>query len=642
MPGQMVARCRQSPSPQSVGLSPACKRQKTSSGTPIRTRIDFGTPTRTGGANESSLLPAVKSRKALFDTPVTSKENRGTRLNSSPLLHRSNVNPFCSINDLSKEEDLTFASSFLTLASGGTTPERLQSPMDLDLSQLDSRRKGNSNLFSACESPVTPHTTARKARHVHESSLTGNVEEEALSPTDLCHQLKRTCSLSSELMSNTELIDEDEEEEKGRPFIRSHASASPLPSGTSPVPASAAKLCRSVIRPSGSTRKRSSRSRFRDEFEEHGVLGGGTFGTVYKCKNRLDGCMYAVKVTKQQFRGKADRERVLKEVFALSAICNEEDNPHIVRYFSAFIEDGRLYIQTELCDNSLEYMIQAQTFPNGLEATAKTLARHVLEGLRSLHQHNVVHLDIKPANIFVKNGVFKIGDLGHACLARMSTEPENKLVCGDQQKQFHFKQDAFLPSPPSVERDRKESPSVLSLGSTDNHATESFAEHIEEGDSRYVACEILAEDYNNLAKGDIFSLGASLYEMCLGKGCELPANGPKWHDIRNGVLESDSLSKLTPAMQDLIKLMLLKDPVARPSAEALLKSGGPEGVLRSEWEARLERERAAAEEYRKELLRIKTAQEESHHMRLTAAPPSAAEGDQPLDTRYRMRRSNTL
>eukprot|EP00511_Aplanochytrium_stocchinoi_P004448 CAMPEP_0204834242 /NCGR_PEP_ID=MMETSP1346-20131115/19238_1 /ASSEMBLY_ACC=CAM_ASM_000771 /TAXON_ID=215587 /ORGANISM="Aplanochytrium stocchinoi, Strain GSBS06" /LENGTH=292 /DNA_ID=CAMNT_0051967413 /DNA_START=200 /DNA_END=1074 /DNA_ORIENTATION=- len=170
-------------------------------------------------------------------------------------------------------------------------------------------------------------------------------------------------------------------------------------------------------------------SRFKYEFEALTVLGGGTFGSVYKCKARLDGCLYAVKVMRQKFKGKADRERVLKEVYALAALCHD-DNPHIVRYFSAWIEDCRLYIQTELCDMSLQDMLkEKQALPNPdkkeLETIALTMVRHILHALSRLHRQNIVHLDIKPANIFIKNGAYKLGDLGHACLARIKKKEEN-------------------------------------------------------------------------------------------------------------------------------------------------------------------------------------------------------------------------
>lgn len=405
------------------------------------------------------------------------------------------------------------------------------------------------------------------------------------------------------------------------------------------------------------------RSRFKTEFEEQGVLGGGGFGTVYKCKNKLDGCMYAVKVTNQRFRGKASREQMFKEVYALSAMCNAEENPHVVRYFSAFVEDGRLYIQTELCDKSLQDMISAREFPSGINTVVREVARQVLEGLAHLHKHNLVHLDIKPANIFVKNGVFKVGDLGHACLARI--QKENNLdqnlspgsgsidvsaispVLNDSRNSPAFSRNSIdaLPAPPPllVSRDQTtpekqqgnaaaavpDASTPVLQSTSPIMANSSFVNDITEGDSRYMAPEMLNEEYGELNKCDIFSLGATLYEICLGR--ELPANGQEWHEIRNGMLDPEALKVYSPSMQELVRLMLQRDPVRRPSAQALIASGGPGGVLRNEYEHRLAREKAAADEYRKQLIRLKPT-----------SSTSATTEEFDASARFRIRRSHTM
>ncbi|GBG24357.1 Wee1-like protein kinase [Hondaea fermentalgiana] len=619
------------------------------------------------------------------------------------------------------------------------------------------RRRGGSGLiedgegrfgplfFDAGESPVpVMPSTAKKPAASREAPSTPILPQspaspcsnQSMSPSDLCNQMKRTCSVSGvkgfaarEMSSggsrsassygsrsidspaqtgdnqHDDLIDEEEEIASSVPrrFLRDHATASPLPPQHSPLPArtpcpASTMRGRAARRARGISECSSGgpvvRSRFKEEFEEVGILGTGTFGTVFKCRNRLDGCLYAVKVTKQRFKGRADRERVLKEVFALSALCNEEDSPHIVRYFGAFVEDGRLFIQTELCDKSLQDMIRSETYPNGLEAAARTLARQVLEGLSSLHKHNLVHLDIKPANIFVKNGVFKVGDLGHACLARIQGSEEENPVGGATPasgagisrtspaldfaataSQSPLRADSRLPRPPplgtcSPDKSRRptsicdasrtplrrmgsllsvdaSSPSMLMFDSDkkaprrgQQQEQPAYVQDVEEGDSRYMAMEILNEDYRQLTKGDIFSLGASLYEMCLGH--ELPANGPEWHDIRAGKLSQEALSRVSPDMQSLIRLMLGKDPVARPSAEALLVSGGPGGILRTAWESQLAREKAAADEYRKELARMKAASAFANAGYLHQQVAGGFDPGSFEDAKYRMRRSNTM
>lgn len=63
-----------------------------------------------------------------------------------------------------------------------------------------------------------------------------------------------------------------------------------------------------------------NKSRFYQDFDIIGELGMGSFGTVYRCLSRLDGCMYAVKAAKRKAKGIADRDRMLKEVCKMMMI----------------------------------------------------------------------------------------------------------------------------------------------------------------------------------------------------------------------------------------------------------------------------------------------------------------------------------
>lgn len=60
-------------------------------------------------------------------------------------------------------------------------------------------------------------------------------------------------------------------------------------------------------------------------------------------------------------------------------------------------------------------------------------------------------------------------------------------------------------------------------------------EDVSEGDSRYLAKEVLSkmEDHlPDLTKADVFSLGMTLFEMVTME--ELPNTGPYWHNLRDG------------------------------------------------------------------------------------------------------------
>ena len=91
---------------------------------------------------------------------------------------------------------------------------------------------------------------------------------------------------------------------------------------------------------------------------------------------------------------------------------------------------------------------------------------------------------------------------------------------------------------------------------------------VEEGDSRYMSMELLSfGEHEDLTKSDIFSLGATLYEVCLGRS--LPENGEEWQDIRHGKLQM--LPDTPLPLQSIISEMMHPDPKRRPDASSLLK-----------------------------------------------------------------------
>jgi wee1-like protein kinase len=82
-----------------------------------------------------------------------------------------------------------------------------------------------------------------------------------------------------------------------------------------------------------------------------------------------------------------------------------------------------------------------------------------------------------------------------------------------------------------------------------------------------MARELLSENYENLEKADIFSLGISVHELA---SCEpLPKNGERWQELRSG--NAGKLEGYSLELNRLIELMLSTDPADRPTAREILK-----------------------------------------------------------------------
>ncbi|XP_076158008.1 wee1-like protein kinase 2 [Alosa pseudoharengus] len=276
-------------------------------------------------------------------------------------------------------------------------------------------------------------------------------------------------------------------------------------------------------------------SRYESEFLELGRLGVGEFGAVYKCVKRLDGCLYAIKRSRHPLAGSANEQLALKEVYAHAVLGH---HPHVVRYYSAWAEEDHMIIQNEYCDGGSLLDIITEKDQQGeyfKELELRDLLLQVSMGLKYIHSSGLVHLDIKPSNIFV-------------CLRPGSSAGGE----GDSEEE----EDVY-PSSGVVYK-------IGDLG----HVTSISNARVEEGDSRFLAKEILNEDYCELPKADIFALG--LTALLAAGAPPLPQNGDEWHRLRQALLPVLP-QKLSAAFSSLLRGLLDPDPVLRPSASVLCK-----------------------------------------------------------------------
>ncbi|KAK3942274.1 hypothetical protein QBC46DRAFT_78305 [Diplogelasinospora grovesii] len=187
--------------------------------------------------------------------------------------------------------------------------------------------------------------------------------------------------------------------------------------------------------------------------------------------------VYAVKRIRVP-NGAKERESKLREVSVLKALSHSSK---VVRYIDSWEQNNNLYIQTEYCsEGSLDSFLKTAGQAGRLDDfRIWKILLDATQGLAAIHDAGFIHLDIKPANIFITfDGYLKIGDFGMA---------------------------AQWPAPKGIEG---------------------------EGDREYIGPEILLGNYDKPA--DIFALGLIILEIACN--VYLPDNGPMWQALRSGDL----------------------------------------------------------------------------------------------------------
>lgn len=300
------------------------------------------------------------------------------------------------------------------------------------------------------------------------------------------------------------------------------------------------------VRRLGLAASRNRPSHFTSRFTVQGTLGQGEFSQVDKVEDKQDGVLYAVKRAKKPYTGPRDRLRKLEEVDILRYLGKDGGHLNIVAFFDAWEEAGHLYIQTELCP-CVDFSSFLQHFSNmgGSmdEARLWKVLRELSEGLGFIHDMQVLHLDLKPANIFITEiATLKIGDFG---LATRWPRVDTKTI---------------LEGANMGDDDLNNADAMTS--SLLNHTPKSLER---EGDREYIAPEILRGEFGKAA--DVFSLGLVMLEAA--GDVILPDNGEPWHKIRNDDFSDVDLSAFSISIVNVIKSLLRSEPEARPNLNEL-------------------------------------------------------------------------
>nr|XP_058911144.1 striated muscle preferentially expressed protein kinase isoform X5 [Kogia breviceps] len=150
--------------------------------------------------------------------------------------------------------------------------------------------------------------------------------------------------------------------------------------------------------------------RLSDFYDIHQEIGRGAFSYLRRVVERNSGLEFAAKFIPSQAKPKASAWREARLLARLQHDC-------ILYFHEAFERRRGLVIVTELCtEELLERMARK---PTVCESEIRAYMRQVLEGIGYLHKNRVLHLDVKPENLLVWDGVegeeqVRICDFGNA------------------------------------------------------------------------------------------------------------------------------------------------------------------------------------------------------------------------------------
>ena len=245
------------------------------------------------------------------------------------------------------------------------------------------------------------------------------------------------------------------------------------------------------------------------------LLGKGSFGEVWLANDLQLGIEVAVKVyVALDGNGRKEFGREYLRMRSLS-------HTNLLRADHYALYGDRPFLVMEYCPSGAKELIG-----NADELTLLRFIRDVASGLAYMHEHDMLHRDIKPDNILQKtDGTFVITDFGLS-------------------KNMH---------------------STLLRNSSRNLSTDSVNDMFS-GTVEYMAPELFTPDPLAVKATDVWALGVTLYEIIMG---ELPFFGQGGNMMNFGAAVPNIHAPLSESLKDTIRACMKKDPWDRPTAQTL-------------------------------------------------------------------------
>lgn len=147
-----------------------------------------------------------------------------------------------------------------------------------------------------------------------------------------------------------------------------------------------------------------------ERYQKLEKIGEGTYGVVYKAKDRISGEIIALK----KIRLEAEDEGIPSTAIREISLLKELQHANIVRLYDVVHTEKKLTLVFEYLDQDLkQYLDHCE---GGLETgILKSFLYQLLRGVGYCHHHRVLHRDLKPQNLLInREGELKLADFGLA------------------------------------------------------------------------------------------------------------------------------------------------------------------------------------------------------------------------------------
>ena len=147
-----------------------------------------------------------------------------------------------------------------------------------------------------------------------------------------------------------------------------------------------------------------------DRYQKLDKIGEGTYGVVYKAKDKTNGDNIALKKIRLEQEDEGVPSTAIREI----SLLKEVPHPNVVKLHEVIYDSRSLYLVFEYLDQDLKKYMDAAGLPLPPQ-TVKLFLYQLLAGLAYCHSRRVIHRDLKPQNLLIdKNGVLKLADFGLA------------------------------------------------------------------------------------------------------------------------------------------------------------------------------------------------------------------------------------